>query len=207
MADPINYCSWLYRSFCISQSEWATWTQAGLTVATFAIALWRQETISAKAAKEKENAAYLLEEEKKRNAQLRARAAAISMRAELTRFCSTVEALEEGDMKDTPKDAYAEISPHLDIRLRADQALELMDATESILKAIHAAETLHSYLLSCKDRANFSGTDYQFLSWSARKMRPNAEEALDRVTELVYGHSGPSAATGNHAASRKSRGL
>ncbi len=38
MADPVNYCSWLYRYFCITQSEWAAWTQAGMSVAAIVFA-------------------------------------------------------------------------------------------------------------------------------------------------------------------------
>lgn len=33
MADPINYCSWFVRDFCITQSEWASWAQAVMSVA------------------------------------------------------------------------------------------------------------------------------------------------------------------------------
>lgn len=32
MADPVNYCSWFASSFCVTQSEWAAWTQAVMSV-------------------------------------------------------------------------------------------------------------------------------------------------------------------------------
>jgi hypothetical protein len=38
MADPINYCSWLVKSFCVTQSEWASWTQAVTSVLAIAAA-------------------------------------------------------------------------------------------------------------------------------------------------------------------------
>jgi hypothetical protein len=39
MADPINYCSWLVKSFCVTQSEWASWTQAGGSILALGIAI------------------------------------------------------------------------------------------------------------------------------------------------------------------------
>lgn len=44
MPDTALYCSWLNSSVCITQSEWAAWTQAILTVMTFAIALFVQRS-------------------------------------------------------------------------------------------------------------------------------------------------------------------
>ena len=39
MSDPINYCSWLVKSFCVTQSEWASWTQAGGSILALGIAI------------------------------------------------------------------------------------------------------------------------------------------------------------------------
>jgi len=39
VADAVNYCSWFMKGFCITQSEWASWAQAIMSVvAIFAAA-------------------------------------------------------------------------------------------------------------------------------------------------------------------------
>ncbi|MFI8573500.1 hypothetical protein ACIGEO_18575 [Stenotrophomonas bentonitica] len=39
MANPVNYCSWLVRSYCVTQGEWAAWTQAFGSIIALAIAI------------------------------------------------------------------------------------------------------------------------------------------------------------------------
>lgn len=186
MADPVNYCSWIVKSYCVTQSEWATWTQAILTVVTFAIALWRQERTASKAALEKNEAARMLEAEKLHNTEMRARAAAISLRSEVIRFCSVMDALREADLEDSPAEAFKAMDPHLDVRLRAREAIELMAAADSVLKVVHGAQSLHDYLNSCKNRPAFEPSDYTFLRDTANNIYPIAERAQEEVGNLLY---------------------
>lgn len=63
MADPINYCSWFYSSFCITQSEWAAWTQAGMSVAAIVFAARLASTQERRLLSRRAYAiAYLIEE-------------------------------------------------------------------------------------------------------------------------------------------------
>ncbi|MDH1192506.1 hypothetical protein [Stenotrophomonas sp. GD03958] len=201
MADPINYCSWLASSFCITQSEWAAWTQAVLTVATFAVALWRQELAAKNAAHEKADAAKLLEEERRKTTLMRARATAISLRSEITRFASVMEAVMEEPLRDTPSATYKAIEPHLSIRLRATEALDLMGAADSALKVVHGAQGLYTYLLSCRNLERYDTAHLDFLRTTAQSLFPIVERAEKEVGALLYITEKEAADSAGHAAS------
>lgn len=99
MPDTALYCSWLNSSVCITQSEWAAWTQAILTVMTFAIALVvqrrtqkasesKQDGIRAAAEKKEDDiraAAEKKEEELRADAERREAAIAAQAREEKTK--------------------------------------------------------------------------------------------------------------------------
>ncbi len=201
MADPINYCSWFANSFCITQSEWAAWTQAILTVATFAVALWRQELAAKKAAYEKADAAKLLEAERQKATLMRARATAISLRSEITRFASAMEAVMGEPLRDTPSDTYNAIEPHLSIRLRATEALDLMGAADSALKVVHGAQGFYTYLLSCKHLVRYETAHLDFLKTTAQKLFPIVQRAETEVGALLYITEKEAADSAGHAAS------
>ncbi|WP_414611832.1 hypothetical protein [Stenotrophomonas muris] len=201
MSDPVNYCSWVANSFCISQSEWAAWTQAILTVATFAVALWRQELAAKKAAQEKADAAKLLDAERRKTTLMRGRATAISLRSEITRFASVMDALVEEPLTDTPSATYNAIEPHLSIRLRATEALDLMGAADSALKVVHGAQSLFTYLLSCRNLAKYETAQLEFLKTTAQKLHPIVQRAEAEVGALLYITEKEAADSAGHAAS------
>jgi len=201
MVDTVNYCSWVAKSFCITQSEWAAWTQAVLTVATFAVALWRQELATKKAAQEKADAAKLLEAERRKTTLMRGRATAISLRSEITHFASVLEAVMEQPIRDTPSVTYNAIEPHLSIRLRATEALDLMGAADSVLKVVHGAQSVYTYLLSCKNLASYETGHLDFLKTTAQKMFPIVQRAETEVGALLYITEKEAADSAGHAAS------
>ncbi|MHC1668120.1 hypothetical protein ACODUO_03070 [Stenotrophomonas maltophilia] len=206
MADPVNYCSWVAESFCITQSEWATWTQAGLTVLTFVVALVRQERTDRRAAKLKiqSDAALLLEraehaEQQRKSAaallaeadinrRLRARATAISIAHDLLALNSAIDVLAEGNVADSPQQAFAEAAPHLELRTRAMAALDLMEATEAALKAVDGAQSLYRYLLACQDQEAFTPDDLTYLQSTAESLRPDSEAAEKAIMRIARGH-------------------
>jgi len=203
VADPINYCSWLASSFCMTQSEWATWTQAGLTVGTFAFAMWRQKVASDKAAKEKaksneelknerersaterRESATLLQQEKAANAASRARAIAVSMRIEMTGFVSVVSTIHLRDNLKSPALAFAEFGSHLDIRHRAMDALDLGEATDAVLEVVSGAQSVYGYLSTCREQKVFEERDYKFFETCSKNLTPLADKAEKAIDKLI----------------------
>jgi len=203
MAEPINYCSWLANSLCMTQSEWATWTQAGLTVGTFAFAMWRQKVASDKAAREKaesneelrnerqksalerKNAADLLQQEKAANAETRARAIAISMRIEMASLVSVVSTIHLRENLKSPAAAFAEYGGHLDIRHRAMDALDLGNAIHPVLDVVSGAQAVYAYLATCKPQDQFEEGDYKFFESSSKTLTPLADKAEKAIEELI----------------------
>lgn len=187
----------------MTQSEWATWTQAGLTVGTFAFAMWRQKVASEKAAREKaesneklraerqksalerKTAADLLQQEKTANAAIRARAIAVSMRIEMTGFFSVVSTIHLRDNLKSPAAAFAEYGAYLDIRHRAMDALDLGDAIHPVLDVVSGAQTVYGYLVTCRPQENFEEKDYKFFESCSKKLMPLAEEAEKAIESLI----------------------
>jgi hypothetical protein len=57
MADPVNYCSWVFPWFCVTQSEWAAWTQAIGSILAIGLAVyvpWRQRSFQIADARKQE---------------------------------------------------------------------------------------------------------------------------------------------------------
>ncbi|MBD8696579.1 hypothetical protein [Stenotrophomonas sp. CFBP 13718] len=219
MADPVNYCSWFYGSFCISQSEWATWTQAGLTVVTFAIALITQHNTDARAAKQKAKADAALLEEKLRAAEdrrsqaesslanekaqalLRSRATAISLHPELLNFESVLEAIIRHGPADSPAEEYELIVPNLDIRHRPFEAMHIPTAAEALLTVTDAANRLHNYLDACKTSEQFGPSEMKYIDDLAQESLPKVIAAQEAVQVIARGWPAHAERDTDHAAS------
>ncbi|MBN5087892.1 hypothetical protein LI078_06435 [Stenotrophomonas maltophilia] len=187
----------------MTQSEWATWTQAGLTVGTFAFAMWRQKVASDNAAKEKaesneelraerqksalerKTAADLLQQEKTANAATRARAIAVSMRIEMTGFLSVVSTIHLRDNLKSPATTFAEYGAHLGIRHRAMDALDLGDAIHPVLDVISGAQTVYGYLATCRAQETFEENDYKFFESCSESLMPLAKAAEKAIESLI----------------------
>jgi len=203
MADPVNYCSWIVESYCVTQSEWATWTQAALTVGTFAFAMWRQKVFNDKAAHERKLSAQDLLREKQahlndqkaaeaersaeraRNQALRARALAITIRTELTEFASVVHVLHEGELGKSPRSLLENTKGHFAIRHRALESLELLDATDIVLTVVERAERAYLFLAACAMRDSYINDDEAWIRAHFGKSRPLVTEALTAIQRLI----------------------
>ncbi|WP_313301479.1 hypothetical protein [Stenotrophomonas sp.] len=185
MADPINYCSWLASSFCITQSEWATWSQAGLTVGTFAFAMWRQSVTDARSEEKVAIAEDKLRKERLQNSKTRALATAISIRVDIDSFNSVVSALPSHGLDVNPSEVFAGSEPSLGLRLRAMEALDLMDATSAVLAAVHAAQSVHNYLDACRNDETFGERERKHLSEVCPIYLKQGEEASEQIATLI----------------------
>jgi len=207
MADPINYCSWVANSFCITQSEWATWTQAALTVLTFAIALVRQHRTDKRAALQKQMSDEALLQERREHAEqqrianeallaetrfnrrLRAKAIAISLKPDLNKFCSLITVVELHGLPDTPAQALADYEEILQIRHRAQEAVELGDIGDRVLSVVDAAQNIHNYLSAIRANSAFSPQNSRYINETIKDAKPRAEEAVQVLLGMIWTES------------------
>lgn len=188
MADPVNYCNWLYPSFCISQSEWAAWTQAVLTVLTFAVALWRQERTHRQAEAKKDASDELLKMEKENSQKAKRRAIAIVMNSELAKFGSLATAILMRGLTENPKQMFEIASPLLDLRRRGFEAAELGDAADAVLKAVEGAEKLHIYFDSRSELPHFTEDDATRVKDLCEVLVDISEAAEEGIGHILYPH-------------------
>lgn len=185
MADPINYCSWLASSFCITQSEWATWTQAALTVGTFVFAMWRQKVTSNNAELKVAAAEEKLRDERVRNSKTRALATAIAIRVDVTSFLSLVGSLPGLGLNMKPSEVFEQAEKNLDLRLRAMDALDLMEATNAVLAVVDGAHSIHNYLHACRNQQEFLQKDRDYLTNACGAYGKLGHGAFEAVKTLV----------------------
>lgn len=204
MADPINYCSWVASTFCITQSEWATWTQAGLTVLTFVIALRRQHKTDQRAAKQKQASDDALLAERREHAEqqrianeallaetrfnrrLRAKAIAVSLKPDLNKFASLIKVIQQHGLPDTPAQALAEYEEILRIRHRSQEAVELGEIGDRVLEVIDSAQNLFEYLSALRNSAAFSPQNTAFIGDVITDAKPHLDEAIRQLLEMIW---------------------
>jgi len=180
MADPVTYCSWAVESLCMTQSEWATWSQAILTVVTFGVALWRQE--AARAESEVHRKSDTLERKLERDAAAhqRALAFAVNVRGELDELHSIATIVQTYEMK-SPGKTFKEASSFLDVRKRAMEAAELLGASTKVLRAVNAANIFYAEFRMYSHKAAYDQADIEFLRKSGTEIEPIAKRAIDAI--------------------------
>ncbi|WP_146256212.1 hypothetical protein [Stenotrophomonas maltophilia] len=171
---------------------------------TFAVALARQEMTDRRSSAQKEQASRALLQERQehseqqrmaneallaeseRNRRLRAKAIAISIKPQLNRFNAVMQVIRESGCPDTPREAFDEIGPSLEIRHRGIEALELGECSEAVLDVIEAAQTLYEYLKSCKATGKFEPENMRLIDTLAIDIEHTGEEAIDAILEIVH---------------------
>lgn len=171
----------------MTQSEWAAWTQAILTVVTFAIALWRQETLQKRAEAKQDAANALLNAEKARFSEIKARALAIALESDLTDAKTVADVLVLRGPKDHPKDVFDNGAALLTLRTRGSEAVELGAAADPVLRAVHAARTMYEFLELRKDNTSFAPADATRFINLAEVLAGFVAEARSAVRVLLYG--------------------
>lgn len=207
MSVATNYCSWIYSSYCVTQSEWATWTQAVLTVLTFVVAMWRQEVTQNRANREKAAAADQLEAMHLSAATMKARATAISLRTEIGQFQSVLKIIIDQGLRQPPKPVFDAMSPNLNLRLRAVEALDLMESADPVLRAVHSAENIYGFFRTCAVKNQFDDGDNAFIQRIAAGILPFVDDAYEKIGVLAFKAPNDNPSPAAHAASAKSRGL
>lgn len=185
MADPANYCSWFSTTFCITQSEWAAWAQAGLTVATFAFAMWRQKVATDKSTAERQIADQAVTQKQSEGAKILARATAISIRIELNTFLALAKVLPKHLQNVAPPAVFKDADGRLNLRLRALDALNLLEASQPALDAIDAAHLFHNYLRACANQQTFEERDVEHLNRVCIEYQATGQTALDSIRKLI----------------------
>lgn len=203
MADPISYCFAGANELCMTQSEWAAWTQAIVTVVTFIIALARQHAVDKKAAIQKQTSdAALLQErrqhakqqrianenllaEKRYSEALKAKALAIPLRLKLTSFVTSIEFLEGQGLKGTPQHLLELFGDGLDVRAMGEDVLAIRDCTEDMLAVIDAAQHLHRYLTLLSHKEALEQHQMQFITGLFTEVKPRAEAAKNTLRAII----------------------
>lgn len=186
MADTVNYCSWIAKSICISQSEWAAWTQALLTIVTFAVALWRQEILTKSAERKRDLTDKSHKDERQRLEKMKARAVAIAIQTDVTELLAITSALSRSDAKKVPKVAFETSSKALNIRLRAIESIELSDASDPVIKAVHGAQMIYNYLMVTSDQAKYTPGETEKIEDLAKTLHHIAKTASAALDALIY---------------------
>jgi hypothetical protein len=156
------------------------WAQAILTAGTFAIAMWHQEKMRAETEAQRRADAIFQKEERNRQAHIRALAYAVNIRNELTGLLSigqTFQTFEFGSTQDT----FSAAASFLDIRHRAIEATELLDASMRVLRAVNAAQALYADLDSFTHKSEYSTEDVARLRERAANIEGIATRAIASV--------------------------
>ncbi|WP_423163029.1 hypothetical protein [Stenotrophomonas maltophilia] len=209
MADPGIYCFAGAKGLCMTQSEWAAWTQAALTCITFTVALITQHQTDRRSARQKRKSDAALMAERIRAADERraqaenllakeraeslliARATAIYIRPELGNFAAVLESIIEHGPPDSPAEHFNLALPNLAIRHRSLEALKIPEATDALLNVTNAAHALHNYLDACKDAEVLGPNEHKFISDLAKQSLPQVEAALTAVKAIAEGRAAP----------------
>ncbi|WP_148045957.1 hypothetical protein [Stenotrophomonas rhizophila] len=117
---------------------------------------------------------------------LRARAVAISIKPQLSKFESALVGLSEGDVSDTPGEAFAFLADYLELRNRPIDALDLLQASDNVLATVHYANTIYMYLDARKSLSAFQADDFAFLHKFAVEQLPFIKVAQEALDSLIF---------------------
>ncbi|WP_313419415.1 hypothetical protein [Stenotrophomonas sp.] len=145
MADLANYCSWIVEDFCITQSEWAAWTQAGGSTLALAIAIVVPLVLHLREQSAQRHQLDRNQIERERLERINAKAAAATIlpvaRAFLGALHSSMSQLTDADIECYNDIADEQLIEKLDLfRGCSHQLAAMRDAGEPALDAIASAE-------------------------------------------------------------------
>jgi len=128
---------------------------------------------------------------------IKARALGIAIESNLTDARSIAEVFAAHGVPTTPKTAFDDAAPLLVLRLRGNEAVELGEAAEPMLRAVHAANTLYSYLDIRKHQSKFYPYDHGQIAKLSKVLQEFTDDARAALESVLY----PEVQQSAHAAS------
>jgi len=147
--------------------------------------MWRQKVTSKNAELKVAAAEEKLRDERVRNSKTRALATAIAIRVDVTSFLSLVGSLPGLGLNMKPSEVFAQADRNLDLRLRAMDALDLMEATNAVLAVVDGAHSIHNYLHACRNQPEFFQKDRDYLTNACGAYGKLGHDAFEAVKTLV----------------------
>jgi len=147
--------------------------------------MWRQKVATDKSTAERRIAEQAAAQKHLEDAKILARATAISIRIELNTFLALVKVIPKHLQTVAPELVFKDADGGLNLRLRALDALNLLEASQPALDAIDAAHLFHNYLRACADQQSFEKRDVEHLNRVCVEYQATGQAAFDSIKKLI----------------------